>query len=467
MLCSMPEKSVSELPRDLRDLYQKGTQALQRQNFEYAIAIFNQLLSKDPSCFECRQALRAAQFKKVGNSGGFFKKMLGGASSSPLIAKAQMSVRKDPIDAIQTLEQVLGSDPSNSGAHKLLAEAALAADFPKTACFSYEILLKNSPRDYQLSMDYGQALSAAGQAAKAEAVLIDLQRAYPNKVEVAQVLKDLSARKTLSEGYDQLADGTGSYRDILRNKEEAVSLEQQNRQVKSEEVADRLIRENLARLEQEPRNLKWLREVAELYAQKKDFDKALEYCATIKATEGGNEPSFERFAGEVMLKKFEHARSLLDPNASDYAEGVACIEAERQNFQLEECKSRAERYPADLQIRYELGELYFKAGKINEAMAEFQKAQANPNRRVQVMAYLGQCFARKGMNDMAARRLQEAIKEKPVFDEEKKELIYQLGSVLEKMGKGEEAIEQFKQIYEVDIGYKDVSAKVDAYYAGK
>jgi hypothetical protein len=71
------------------------------------------------------------------------------------------------------------------------------------------------------------------------------------------------------------------------------------------------------------------------------------------------------------------------------------------------------------------------------------------------------------MNDMAARKLQDALKEKLTFDEEKKDLIYALGSVLEKMGKADEAIEQFKQIYEVDIGYKDVSAKVDAYYAGK
>ena len=31
------------------------------------------------------------------------------------------------------------------------------------------------------------------------------------------------------------------------------------------------------------------------------------------------------------------------------------------------------------------------------------------------------------------------------------------------MGKAEEAIDQFKQIYEVDIGYKDVAAKVDKY----
>ena len=67
----------------------------------------------------------------------------------------------------------------------------------------------------------------------------------------------------------------------------------------------------------------------------------------------------------------------------------------------------------------------------------------------------------------AVRMLQNAIKEKPVFDDEKKELIYQLGCVFEKMGKPDDAIEQFKQIYEVDIGFKDVSAKVDKYYEGK
>jgi len=38
--------------------------------------------------------------------------------------------------------------------------------------------------------------------------------------------------------------------------------------------------------------------------------------------------------------------------------------------------------------------------------------------------------------------------------------------VLENMGKKEEAVEQFKILYEMDISYKDVAAKVDAFYAG-
>ena len=464
----MPEKALNEVPRDLRDLFQKGSVALQRQNYDYAIAIFSQVLQTDPAFFDCRQALRVAQFKKSGGNTSFFKKVFSGASSSPQMAKAQMTLRKNPLEAMQIVEQILTGDPNNSGAHKILAEAALAAGLPRTACLSYEILLKNSPRDYDLSMEYGKALAAAGQTAKAESLYTDLQRAHPNKNEVTIALKDLSARHSMTQGgYETLADGTGSYRDILRNKDEAVALEQEKREVKTDDVADRLIRENEARLLREPKNLKILRSLSELYAQKKDFDRALDYCQKIKASEGGNDPSLDRLISDITLKKLDHAQSQIDPNAPDHAEHHARLQAERQAYQLAECQTRAERYPTDLQIRFELGELHFQAGKISEAIQEFQKAQANPQRRVQCMGYLGQCFARRGMNDLAARTLQNAIKEKVGFDDEKKELIYALGSVLEKMGKAEEAIDQFKVIYETDIGYKDVAAKVDDYYSGK
>ena len=464
----MPEKALNEVPRDLRDLFQKGSVALQRQNYDYAIALFSQVLQTDPAFFDCRQALRVAQFKKSGGNTSFFKKVFSGASSSPQMAKAQMTLRKNPLEAMQIVEQILTGDPNNSGAHKILAEAALAAGLPRTACLSYEILLKNSPRDYDLSMEYGKALAAAGQTAKAESLYTDLQRAHPNKNEVTIALKDLSARHSMTQGgYETLADGTGSYRDILRNKDEAVALEQEKREVKTDDVADRLIRENEARLLREPKNLKILRSLSELYAQKKDFDRALDYCQKIKASEGGNDPSLDRLISDITLKKLDHAQSQIDPNAPDHAEHHARLQAERQAYQLAECQTRAERYPTDLQIRFELGELHFQAGKISEAIQEFQKAQANPQRRVQCMGYLGQCFARRGMNDLAARTLQNAIKEKVGFDDEKKELIYALGSVLEKMGKAEEAIDQFKVIYETDIGYKDVAAKVDDYYSGK
>jgi tetratricopeptide (TPR) repeat protein len=464
----MAEKSLNELPRELRMLFTKGSDALQRENLDYAIDLFNQILAKEPGMYDCRKALRTAQMLKAGKGGGFFKKTWSSMGSSPMVAKGHMALSKDPAEALKIAEQILNGDPHSSGAHKLVVEAATALGLPKTAVLSLEILAANSPKDRDVAIKYANALADSGETGKAEKILADLYRSFPTDNELAQALKDLSARKTLDEGgYDALADGSGSYRDILANKEEAVSLEQENRQVKTEDVAERLINEYETRLQTEPKNLKLLRSLAELYTQKKQFDKALGYYEQIKSSEVGGDASLDRNIADTVVRKFDHQASLLDANAPEYADKLAKLQAEKQAYQLAECQKRAERFSTDLQIRFELGQLYFQMGKITEAMKEFQKAQGNPHRRIQALSYLGQCFARRGINDLAATTFQDAIKEKVVFDDEKKELVYLLGSVYEKMAKREEAIAQFKLIYGVDVGYKDVAEKIDAYYGGQ
>jgi tetratricopeptide (TPR) repeat protein len=466
---AMPEKALNAIPRVQRDSYEKALTAINRNNLDYAISILTQVVSVEPAFFEARQALRAAQFKRRGAStGGFFKKMIGGATSQPALAKAQLTLRKNPLEAVQQLEELLNGDPDNNGAHKLLAEGALSAGLIKTAMLSLEIVYKNNPRDRELGMQLADCYVQAGLIQKAEAVYSDLLRQRPNDPEVLQMLKNVTARATMQQGgYEAVAEGGGSYRDMLRNKEEATQLEQANRVVKSDDVAGNLIGEYEARLSSEPGNLKLLRNLAELHAQKKDFDTALSYYERVRSTEGGADPGIEKAITDTNLKKFEHLKSQLDPNAADYAERLAEIDAQKAAFQLEASRQRAEKYPTDLHIRYELGVLYFNAGKVSEAIQEFQKAQNNPQRRLSAIMYLGRCFAKRGMNDLAARKIQDALKEKPGFDDEKKEMLYELGCVLDKMGKADEAMEQFKQIYEADIGYRDVAAKVDAYYAGR
>ena len=143
----MAEKGLNEIARSWRELYEKGNAALQRNNLDYALTIFNQILQKEPGFYECREALRATQYKKAGSGGGFFKRFLGTAGSSPLVAKGQLTLRSNPLEAINIAEQILNTDPSNTSAHKLLADAALATDMPKTAVLSLEILTKNSPKD--------------------------------------------------------------------------------------------------------------------------------------------------------------------------------------------------------------------------------------------------------------------------------------------------------------------------------
>src|SRR5579859_6209625 len=143
----MAEKSLNDLPRDLRVLFTRGSDALQRDNFDYAIDLFNQVLAREPALYDCRKALRTAQLRKAGGKGSLFKKLLSSASSSPLLAKAEFALHRDPAEALQSAEQILNSDPNNSGAHRLVVKAAAALELPRTAVLSLEILFSNSPRD--------------------------------------------------------------------------------------------------------------------------------------------------------------------------------------------------------------------------------------------------------------------------------------------------------------------------------
>jgi len=461
----MPEKSINEISREARTLYTKAQEASQRENGDYAIALYNQVLEKEPGFFDGRKALRLEQFKKAGAKTGFFKKMMSGASSSPLVAKAQVIIRSNPAGAMAIGEQILNTDPNSSSGHKIIVDAAKALELPRTAVLSYDTLIKNSPKDVDLAIEFAHACAEAGDPKKGERLLSDLYRENPTNGELNQALKDLSARTTLTEGgYAALEDGKGSYRDILKNKQEAVLLEQEKRTVKNEDVNDKLIREYETRLQSEPGNLKVVRSLAEIYTEKKQFDKALELYDRVKNSEMGNDPTLEQAITKTKVKQFDAQIEQINPFAPDHAQQVEKLKADKLNFQVEDCQKRVEKYPTDFAIRFEMGVLYFQIGKYSEAIQEFQKAQQNPHKRLSSMGYLAQCYAKKKMYDFAARTLQNAIKEKLVFDEEKKEFIYNLAGVLETMGKKDEAIEQLKLIYDVDSAYKDVAARVEASY---
>jgi tetratricopeptide (TPR) repeat protein len=460
----MPEKELNAIARPLREQYEKGVAAIERQNLDYAIALLDAVLRQEPAFFRCREALRAAQFKRAGKQGGFLKKMFGAASHSPALAKGQYELRTNPRDVLVTAEQILNGDPHSLAAHRLLADAALAVDLPKTAVLSLEIVFKNAP-DRDAALKLGKALALAGQVQRAESILSDLARAFPNDVTIGQALKNISANRTLSEGYDALEGGGGSYRDILKNKEEAVALEQEKREVKDQDATSRLLADYLSRLQQEPQNARLLRSTADLLAQRNELDRALEFYGRILALDGMAEPGLERAITQITVRRYDQQMAQLDPDAPDAEAQRAQLESDRNEYELSRARQLADQYSNDLQLRFELGQLYFKRQRWNEAIQEFQKAQASPHKRIPALHYLGQCFARRGIHDLAVRAFQTAIREKEVFDDEKKALIYELGDVLEKAGQAAEAIEQFKLIYEIDIGYRDVATKIDRYYA--
>lgn len=157
-----------------------------------------------------------------------------------------------------------------------------------------------------------------------------------------------------------------------------------------------------------------------------------------------------------------------NPNAPDIEDKraqVAEIRRQRSTVVINEAKTRVERNPTDKTLRYELGQAYFNAGLFTEAIPELQQAKSNPNMRIKAILMLGRCFERKNMNDLAKTSLTEASKELVVMDAIKKEVLYELANVLEKMGDRASSLEALKEIYNADYGYKDVAKRVESSYS--
>ena len=454
----MVEKSKKEVHPEARDYFEKGISALRKDNLDYASKLFEQSLKKEPGFFECREALRLNQFKRAEKKSSF-SKIFSKTTSSSLLPKGQLALRNNPIEAIEVAEQILSEDPYSIMGNKLLGEAASLVGFHKTALFAWEWVMKQQPGDKNNTINYCDALVEVGEIAKADECCAELAKIYPEDLSVLQLSKNLSARLTMAEGgYDKVASGEADYRAVLKDEAGAVLLEQENRRSEQESTADNLIREYEKRLEGDNKNLKLIRSLAELYGRKKDFNRSVEYYELFNKTNLRSDAGVDRAILIAKLSSYDQRIESID------IENVEQLRKERDSFEIDQIQKLAETYPSDLSLRFELGVLQFKANDIQSAIKSFQRAQANPHREIASLAYLGQCFSKRGMNDMAARTLQNALDKKDVMDNEKMDLYYQLGSVLEAIGKKEESIEQFKQIYERDIDYRDVADRVDAYY---
>ena len=166
----------------------------------------------------------------------------------------------------------------------------------------------------------------------------------------------------------------------------------------------------------------------------------------------------------------EHEKTLAtlapdDETAAALREELTELRRGKAEQMLGEARKRVERNPTDLQYRFELGEQMVIAGHYKEAIPELQKARSNPNTRTKALNMLGKCYTERNMLDLAAKTLTDAASEIPGMDGTKKDILYNLGLVYERMGDVEKSLDCMKQIYEVDYGYLDVAARVEASYS--
>jgi len=460
----MPEKNDDNINRTAREFYQKGLAALERNNLDYTIEMFLQCLAIEPNFLKARNYLRAAQMKRAESAGGF-KRMLISAKTSPLLTKAKLAVSKNPAEAMVLAEQILSEDPKNGQALTILAEAAETAGYPETTVQTLEHVTKLSPRDTKSLHWLARSYGAVERWDMARDVYEKLLQINPSDFDAQKGIKDATAHGAMQSGGWE--ENPQSFRDVLKDKDESIALEQQSRVVRAADMTENLIRDTLDKLSRDKDNRVLQRELGRLYAQKGEFDKALEILETIYAAEAGSDPSLEKELADIKAKRIQTAIDKLKEqlaahpeNAAALQKDIASLEQEHALLQVKQAEELVERYPNDLTYRYDLGVLYMNVGNIEEAIKQLQKAVGQPQKRIAALNYLGQCFSKVGLHDFAVDQYAKAIEELPVMDNMKKDLLYNLGTEYEILGDQENAVAEFKKIAAVDFGYRDVKDKI-------
>jgi len=461
----MAVKTEKDLPEFHRANWLKAMSAMQLKNYGYTIQLLQPILKSCPEFLAGRQLARKAALAKTGGK----KSLFSTASFSAM--KIQGQTKKDPLGAIDALEKSLETEPNNPQLNLILRDAAIAANLPEVAAFALETILDSSPKDVKILHELAKHHQQFGNPQKAVDLYQRIIDTAPNDLAAIKGLKDASASASMQSGGWEKTETT--YRDLIKDKEQAVALEQRSRVVRSEEMIENLLAELHAKAESEPGNIDTSRRIAELYEQKEDWDNAASWFTYAAALSNNSDTALVRKATDLQIRQFDIAISSREdfiaanpdtPESEAYAAELPGLRNQKSELALQFARTRVQQNPTDLQFRFELGELLSELELWQEAIPELQKARQNPSVRTRAMSLLGRCFTARGMLDLAAKTLSDAASELVAMDSVKKDVIYNLGLVYERMSENEKSLDCMKQIYEVDYGYRDVAARVEGSY---
>ena len=501
----LPVKTEKDLSPAQRSSYLKALNALETGNHATVTALLGPVVAAEPEFVAGRKLLRQAQMARSRGKSGFLglsggglslgrskiKKLLEGGDWKTALAEAEKALETDPtggqpnkdlFDAAEAAAQpargemaaakaAFDSAPEDAkpaAARALDAASGRVRAFESIARLALECIAfdpKNAKAKHELG-DYLMRIEEYDEAAK---VFNEISKHNPSDLDSPGKAKEAAARRSMQRG----KLGTSTFADLVKQREEAARQGGEKVVGAGESAEELALKVYEAHAAGKP-DREAARKLAELYYNSEDFANALEYYRYISALANETDAGLLRKISDTEVRRLmrlitDKEKELAampsgDPAAAALRDEVEELKRGRAEQMLGEARKRVERNPTDLQYRFELGEQLVLAGHYKDAIPELQKARSNPNTRTKALNMLGKCYTERNMLDLAAKTLTDAASEIPGMDGTKKDIMYNLGLVYERMGNTEKSLECMKEIYEVDYGYLDVAERVEASY---
>jgi tetratricopeptide (TPR) repeat protein len=455
------EIQEGQLPQNMKTLWLKSLSAVELQNYSYAVSLCQAILKDAPGYVEARKLARRCAVKITGGvkkKGGFFGS--GGAAS-----KIQGQIKKDVRAGLLALEKELEKDPSSGDLNDLLFETAVQQNMPNTATFALETVRKGAPENTKLLHKLAGYYLARDLPHEAAGVYKDIIKQDPTDIDAVKGEKDSTARGTMKSGGWEKGGIENTKKDSSGDKEQ----EESDRAGMTREQKEAKLANLMVKYQEDQNNLGVVKEIAELYEDFGDWTNShvfFDWAYQLSHKDGTLKMKAEKMKNKVADEQIValEAQLAADPSNTELEAQVLAYKQERSRESVTEAQARVDQNPTDPQLRFELGLALYNSGDYNGAIPHLQQAKRNPHIRTRVLLTLGRSFDAKGMYDIAISQLEEALEDLHAMDGTKKEVLYEIGLIYTKMDNMEAALRNFKEIYEVDYGYRDVAQRVEDAY---
>lgn len=468
---------ADQLASAAQDWFKKGTDAMNRQNWDFAVECFSNSIKMKPEIVLYRQTKHGCSRKMYGDNG----------SGARMATMKLMSVRgkvkkargkKDWKLMAESAEDGLSINPWDAQLFADLGEASNNMEWGEISAYAYTKAVELDRTNADFNRALGFVLRDRGEYKKARDCFKRIYDADPTDGEARSMMSQLDAESVIDRDYEK-AKNT---QDVKADKP-ATNAYEEDRQARrggrgpNESVAPGESEEMdlRAAIRKDPENVALYLKLVDFLQANRQLPQAIEIID--KALElSKNDVSIAERKEDIELEimKDEAAKAAdryrKNPDRERLKVKAETLKKELivREIEIKAARVESPNHKNDMKMRLELGELYRRTKQYKKAIPLFQQAVADSRLKESALVSLGECFVRTGKADLGRRQFEKALE--TLNDKDHADAFklahYYLGRIYEKAGKNDQAEDHYNEILSTDYDYRDVLKRLEDLQGG-
>ena len=456
----MERKTFSKAPIYAKNAYNQAAKQEQSGDLEGAITTLVNIVMICPEVPQLFERLREYETVKTRKVNALVK-LLCQLHSLLLAPIVLIRAITDPQGAMAMCEKSLGRCVDQPVLANALAFAAERCDAPWVITTTLNAIRIFHPNNEANLRKLAAAMQRNNQAQDALRIFQMIAKRHPSNMNIQAELREAMAVASIEHGS---WEKDASTQEKANDSKDAVLQQLLQGTIHDADQAQLLI-DKFQEMLQENDSIDIRRKLADACMIKGDFETAYDQYKTVAEKLGVEDPVLDKQIENAYISMLRSSIATIEanPDAYENAQGqIADLTAEIEDYRRRHIFQRAEKFPNDKQLQFDLAEYYYEKEDYVKAKEVFEQVADNPLKRRASLVYISRCLLKMGTPAEAIPLLEEAISEMIRMDKYKREALYYLGVASQQIGNIEKAVECFRSVRSSMPNYRDIQERMEA-----